>query len=43
LQVPLVERRTTNAARFKGILSAAEADKYHQYLQKARQEWDGNI
>ena len=27
-----------NAARFKGILTDEEANKYHQYLQKARRE-----
>ena len=32
-----------NAARFKDILTDDEADKYHQYLKKARQEWDRNI
>ena len=32
-----------NAARFKGIFTSEEADNYHQYLQKARQEWDRNI
>ena len=32
-----------NASRFKGLLTDSEADKYHQYLQKARQEWDRNI
>ena len=31
------------ADRFKGILSEVEADKYHQHLQRARQEWDRNI
>ena len=28
---------------FKGILTNDEAEKYHQYLQKSRQEWDRNI
>ena len=32
-----------NAARFKGIFTSEEADNYHQYLRKARQEWDRNI
>ncbi len=32
-----------NVARFKGILTGEGSDKYHQYLQKARQEWDRSI
>jgi chloramphenicol O-acetyltransferase len=32
-----------NAARFKGLLTEQEAEKYHNYLQTARQEWDRNI
>ena len=32
-----------NAARFKGILTEDEAVKYHQHLQRARQEWDRSI
>ena len=34
---------TNKASRFKGLLTNEEADKYHQYLQKARQEWERNI
>jgi hypothetical protein len=30
----------SGVARFKGLLTNSEADKYQQYLQKARQEWD---
>jgi predicted translin family RNA/ssDNA-binding protein len=32
-----------NVSRFKSLLTADEACKYHQYLQTARQEWDRNI
>ena len=32
-----------SASRFKGLLTDNEADKYHQYLQRARQEWDRSI
>ena len=32
-----------NTARFKGIFTQEEADSYHQYLRKARQEWDRKI
>jgi len=28
---------------FRGILTNDEAEKYHQYLQKSRQEWDRDI
>ncbi|MDR1356462.1 MAG: hypothetical protein LBJ58_02190 [Tannerellaceae bacterium] len=33
----------SGVARFKGLLKGSEADKYQQYLQKARQEWDRTI
>jgi tRNA isopentenyl-2-thiomethyl-A-37 hydroxylase MiaE len=33
----------SGVARFKGLLKDSEADKYQQYLQKARQEWDRTI
>ena len=29
-----------NAARFKGLLTSAEADKYHTYLEQTRSEWN---
>jgi len=32
-----------NAARFKGLLTGEEAEKYHQYLKQARNEWDRDI
>jgi hypothetical protein len=32
-----------NVACFKGLLTTDEADKYNQYLQNVRQEWDRNI
>jgi len=32
-----------NAARFKGLLTSEEADKYHAYLKQARSEWDRDI
>ncbi len=39
------EKKTSsnNAARFKGLLTEEEADKYHKYLKKVRKEWDRNI
>ncbi|MDR0565538.1 MAG: hypothetical protein LBG47_00640 [Prevotellaceae bacterium] len=30
----------SGVARFRGMLTDSEADKYQQYLQKARQAWD---
>jgi hypothetical protein len=47
--VSLIEKEDTfrkankDITRFKGLLTDEEADKYHQYLQKARQEWDRDI
>jgi predicted metal-dependent hydrolase len=35
--------KTKNAARFKGLLTSEEADRYHAYLKQARSEWDRNI
>ena len=35
--------KINNAARFKGLLSKEEAEKYHQYLKQARSEWDRDI
>ena len=32
-----------NAARFKGLLTNEEAEKYHQYIQKVRSEWERDI
>jgi hypothetical protein len=32
-----------NAARFKGILTKEEGEKYRQYLKQARMEWDRGI
>lgn len=42
----LQKEKTTapnNAARFKGILTSDEAEKYHHYLTQARSEWDRDI
>ena len=35
--------QSNNAARFKGLLTDEEAEKYHQYLKQARSEWDRDI
>jgi hypothetical protein len=35
---PLSDQHHSSVARFKGLLTNSEADKYHQHLQKARQE-----
>jgi len=35
--------KPNNAARFKGLLTDEEADKYHVYLKQARSEWDRDI
>jgi hypothetical protein len=35
--------KLNDVSRFKGILTNDEADKYHQYLKKARNEWDRDI
>jgi hypothetical protein len=32
--------KANNAARFKGLLTSEEADKYHDHLKQARSEWD---
>lgn len=32
--------KKSNAARFKGLLSNEEADKYDTYLKQVRNEWD---
>ena len=32
--------KTNNAARFKGLLTNEEADKYDAHLKQARTEWD---
>lgn len=34
---------TKNAARFKGLLTNEEADRYHAHLKQARNEWDRDI
>lgn len=41
----LLEGKTTvgNASRFKGLLTSEEADKFHDYINKARTEWDRDI
>jgi hypothetical protein len=38
-----LELPSRNVADFKGFLTNDEADKYNQYLQNIRQEWDRNI
>jgi hypothetical protein len=38
-----LECRPTNVARFKGLFTNEEADQYHQYLHKTRQEWERDI
>ena len=35
--------KDANAARFKGLLTNEEADKYHSYLKQARNEWDREL
>jgi hypothetical protein len=37
------DRNHSGISRFKGLLTTSEADQYHQYLQKTRQEWDRDI
>ena len=42
----LVEEKNgkkNNAARFKGLLTAEEANKYNVYLKQARKEWDRDL
>lgn len=37
------EQQTTkpnNAAKYKGIFSKEEGEKFNQYIQQARSEWD---
>jgi len=45
LDEPIEEKTTinNNAARFKGLLTTDEADKYHTYLKQARNEWDRDL
>jgi len=35
--------QTNNASRFKGLLTNEEAEKFHKYLDQARNEWDRDI
>ena len=35
--------KINKASRFKGLLSDAEAEKYHEYVKKARSEWERDI
>jgi hypothetical protein len=42
----LVEDKTTgpsNAAKYKGLFSKEEGEKFNQYLNQARSEWERNI
>lgn len=32
--------KVNNAAKYKGILSKEEGEKFNQYLNQARSEWD---
>ncbi|GHV68887.1 hypothetical protein FACS1894199_16820 [Bacteroidia bacterium] len=41
--VPIADAETRNVQRFKGLLTAQEADKFQSYLQKTRQEWNRDI
>ena len=35
--------KANNAARFKGLLTNEEADKYDAHLKQARTEWDREL
>jgi hypothetical protein len=35
--------KNNNVARFKGLLTNEEADKYNIYLKQARGEWDRDL
>jgi len=35
--------KINNVARFKGLLTDEEAEKYHAHLKQARTEWDRDI
>jgi len=35
--------RRNNAARYKGLLTSEEADKYDMYLKQVRKEWDKDL
>jgi hypothetical protein len=41
----MLEAKTAkgNFARFKGLLTSEEADKYHDYLKQARNQWNRDI
>ena len=36
-------KKDFNAAKFKGLFTKEEGEKYHQYLKQARNEWDRSI
>jgi hypothetical protein len=35
--------RPNNAAKYKGIFSKEEGEKFNQYLKQARSEWERNF
>ncbi len=35
--------KPNNAAKYKGILSNEEGEKFNKYLNQARSEWDSNF
>ena len=34
--------KTNNAAKYKGILTKEEGEKFNDYIKQARNEWDRN-
>ena len=38
-----IKPKKNNMARFKGLLTADEAEHYHTYLKQARNEWERDI
>lgn len=42
---PVVNKdiKNDNSARFKGLLTNVEAEKFHTYLKQTRSEWDRNL
>ena len=42
LEEPKVQKKTA-ASRFKGLLTANEADQYHHYIDQTREQWQRDI
>jgi ribosome-binding ATPase YchF (GTP1/OBG family) len=43
LQTIAEKEKINNAAKYKGILTKEEAEKFNVHIKQARTEWDSNI